>query len=139
MRMSTRSWSHTLALCLALVACSAASPTEISYETGPSGVRGGYISVTATADGLTVSNVTERPVYLIAIEQETETRTDWIPCTGGSGCLPLDQGERRVIAWSSVLGYAPERKSYVVSWWHSVRNADGTLRVDVIQRLLVTR
>lgn len=129
-----------LSLLVAVAGCEAASATAVSYEPATPGVlQAGYVAVTPTAEGLAVMNQTERPVYLFAIEQETDTRADWLPCTGGPGCPALAQGERRVIAWSSVSGYAPEKRSYVLSWWHVEAKPDGSLRVGAIQRLIVTR
>ena len=40
--------------------------------------------------------------------------------------------------WSSVIGYAPTKKEYVVSWWHAEAQADGSLKPGVVKWVVVT-
>lgn len=104
-----------------------------------SGIQAGTLSVAAATNGLTVTNQTERPVYLVAFEADLATLIDWIPCTGGSGCIPLAQGERRVVAWSSIAGYAPAKAHYIVYWWNTEVGPDGQPRATNIKTVTVSR
>ena len=84
------------------------------------------LNVVASADGLTLVNETERPVFYIAYEKGIEPLLDWYPCTDAARCNPLHPGERRIVAWSAILGDRPSPASYVVTWWQSELSPDGT-------------
>ena len=127
-----------LALCLTS-ACSADSLTEVSYESGPNGIQAGYVALTATADGILVTNQTSRPIHLIAMERSLSALLDWIPCTSGAGCTAQAPGEQRLVPWSSVIGASQERREYLVYWWHAVAQPDGSVRAGTITNALVTR
>jgi hypothetical protein len=75
----------------------------------------------------------------MAIERETAAFTLWTPCTGGSGCPALLQGEVRLIPWSSVLGASPSKPEYLVYWWHVETGADGSSKAGNIQNVIVRR
>lgn len=138
MRLSSSIVLSVIALTLAS-GCRSSNLTEVSYEPETQGIQAGFVSVTPAAAGLVVVNQTERPVYFIAFERETGTRTDFRPCTGGVGCPTVAQGESVTYPWSSVLGAAPDRPSYLLYWWHTVTGSDGTIRAGTMQNVSVTR
>lgn len=127
-----------LTLCL-VAACSGDGITELSYESGPNGIQAGYVSASARAEGILITNQTERPINVLAMERGMTALADWVPCTTGPGCAAQAPGEQRVIPWSQVLGAAPERKEYVVYWWHSLSQPDGSLRAGTITSVVITR
>jgi hypothetical protein len=131
----------TLALAIFAFGCGAAEPTgtAISYESGPNGIQAGYVRVTPTANGLTVVNQTERPIYLFAANAESLALLDWIPCTGGPACQALAQGASRDLPWSAVALYEPNVKQYTVYWWNVTVQSNGTARADNMHNLTVTR
>ncbi len=99
----------------------------------------GAIAVTTTADGLAVVNHSAQPIYLMVIERETNTLADWIPCRGGPYCISQAPGASRLVPWSTVLGYAPNRMEYAVYWWSSAVLPDGSLQPGPIGTLWLTR
>ena len=120
-------FSRVLALVMLLAAC--------SETTGP--VAGSF-DVTPTGEGLAVSNYTERAVYLRAIESGRTPLDDWTPCVSAQ-CPSQAAGEKRVLPWSSVIGYGPDKKEFVVYWWHADTLPDRTLRPGPVNRVIVTR
>lgn len=133
--------SVLLALTLASAACGAdlAVPTSISHENQTAGIAAGYVRLTATAAGLSVSNQTERPVHLFAVNAETLALLDWVPCTGGSKCPPLAPGASREIPWAAVAMYEPNVKQYTVYWWNVTVQPDGSARADNLHNMTISR
>jgi hypothetical protein len=128
-----------LTLFIGAAGCHASDLTEVSYDATTPGIQSGYVSVTPTSDGLVVVNQTERPIYFVAINAEMLALWDWAPCTGGSGCPALAQGQQRLLPWSSVLGYDPSTKQFSLSWWHVTVMSDGSARADAVHTVSVTR
>ena len=127
-------------LCLAFAAaCGSDSLTQVSYENGPNGIQAGFVSFSATSAGILVTNQTERPIFVLAMERGMTALADWIPCVSGPGCTSQAPGEQRVIPWSSILGYAADRHEYAVYWWHAVSQPDGSVRAGTITSAVVTR
>lgn len=126
---------------LIAIACSI-GPSEPVYSVElPKGIWSGSLSARPTADGIEVFNGTDvpDPYYFFAIERVTSTYTDWVPCTGGPTCPSVLPGERRMIPWSSVAGYAASKNEYIVSFWRVTRSPDGTLAATGMQNVVVTR
>jgi hypothetical protein len=135
-------FSNTVQNAALVLALTAAAGCETVDPFGPlevNGIQAGTLTVAAATSGLTVTNQTERPVYFVAFEAELATLIDWVPCTGGSGCNPVVQGERRVVAWSSIPGYAPGKTRYLVYWWNTEVGPDGQPRATNIQTVPVSR
>lgn len=128
-----------LALCITSACSSDSSITEISYENGPNGIQAGYVALLATAEGILVTNQTSRPIHLMAVERSTAALINWAPCTTGTGCAALAQGEQRLIPRNAILGSSPDRREYVVYWWHAITQADGSVRAGNITSAVVTR
>lgn len=138
MRFTPSIQKAALALALAVApGCETVDP--FGPLTGVNGIQAGTLSVAAATNGLTLTNQTERPVYFVAFEAELATVIDWVPCTGGAGCTPLVQGERRVVAWSAIPGYAPAKTRYLVYWWNAEVGPDGRTRATNIQTVAVSR
>jgi hypothetical protein len=131
---------HYLLGAVALVlACSAAGPTEVSYETTPQGIQAGYVTVTATSAGLKLTNQTEKPVYTFAVERNTSALVDWVPCTYFGNCGDgLAPGATTTIPWEKVVGWKPEAREYVVSWYH-VEIISGKPTLTSMQSVVVKR
>jgi hypothetical protein len=128
------------ALTLSIASAAGCTSTELSGPLSQSaGIQAGKITVSAGSDGLTLSNQTERVVYFTAFESDLATLIDWIPCTGGAGCKSLVQGERRVVAWSTVAGYDSAKPRYLVYWWNADVGPDGSTRAANIQTVVVNR
>ena len=97
------------------------------------------LPVTPTADGLVVVNRSSRDIYVLAIERGTTALVDWIPCVTLPSCVPQTAGTTRLLPWSRVLGFAPDRREYVVYWWGAVTGPDGTMIPDKVNNVVVTR
>jgi hypothetical protein len=117
----------------------AALTQTISYETGTSGIQGGYVRVTSTATGLVVDNQTERPIYLMAVNAEVLALLDWAPCTGGASCPSLVPSTKREIPWASVVFYQQSAKQFSVYWWNVTVQPDGAARADNVHSVNITR
>ena len=103
------------------------------------GVDAGSLDVTPTADGLVVFNHSDRAAYIRAIEGSMTPLDDWAPCVSPQ-CNSRAASEQRVLLpWSSVIGYGPDKKEYVVYWWYADALPDGSLRPGIINRVIVTR
>lgn len=131
---------RTTALLLSLASgggCASADSVGPSAE-APS-LLAGKVSVAAGSDGLSLLNQTERPVYFTAFERDLAARIQWAPCTSGSNCQVLVQGEHRVLPWASVTGYLPTKPTYLVYWWNTEVGPDGRARVANMQSVSVSR
>ncbi len=127
-------------LCLATTAaCGSDSLTQVSYENGPNGIQAGFVSFSATSAGILVTNQTERPIHVLAMERGMTALADWVPCVSGPSCPSQAPGEQRVIPWSAILGASPDRHEYSVYWWHAVAQPDGSVRAGTITSAVVTR
>jgi hypothetical protein len=138
MRANFRLSIIMLGLC-AVAACSADGPTEVSYEPAAGGIQAGYLSLTPTGDGISVTNQTSQAVHTIAVERNAAALFDWAPCTTGPNCPAHAPGTRWTIPWGEILGYAADRREYIVYWWYDVRQPDGTVRAGNIVTAVVTR
>jgi hypothetical protein len=103
------------------------------------GIVAGGLSIAPMTDGFSVRNQTERPVYLFSLERNMAALVDWIPCTGGTGCEVLVQGEIRTIPWSAVFGADASRSEYLVYWWNVEMGSDGRARAVNMQNTVVRR
>jgi hypothetical protein len=128
-----------LALALVAAGCHSSDATGIVDDSLPPGIQSGTVSVTPTNDGLSVVNLTPRPIYFLALNAEYLALIDWIPCFGGTGCPTVAQGQQRVIPWSSVVGYSASTRQFTLIWWHGLVLPDGTARMDGGGNVTVTR
>ena len=112
---------------LALMAACGASglTTYVTYESSTAGIQAGSVTVNVRADGLMVSNQTERQVWYFAVNRETLALLDWAPCVMDV-CPSLRAGESRLIPWKDVVAYDPAAKEYSFMWWQAEVGPDGT-------------
>src|SRR2546423_10524856 len=130
----------TLLACAALTAgCRHVTTDPLSDVRPRSGIWAGYVSATATTDGIRVTNQTERPVSYAAFEQQTDGEVLFLACAGGPQCPSLAPGATRVLPWSDVGGYDPSRNRFVLYWWQIVTEPDGTVHGGPMQTVTVTR
>ena len=106
------------------------SPNHALQRTAP--------RVTVGYDGIDVTNVSVRPIFLVIMEREYSTLADVYPCTvEGPACRSLAPGQHRLHPWASIGGYAPSKSAYVVIAWSAGLSADGlpsvspTISVDL--------
>ena len=93
----------------------------------------GPVQVTARAGSLRLANATEAAVYYFAIERETATRVDWIPCTNPSTCAAVDLHGQKSVPYQDILGYEPGDREAIVYWWHLDPVPSGGFRADSIR------
>ena len=126
----------------AMLLSSALGPTGCRESTSPfadptaSGILARRVIATPTADGILISNQTDRPVYLHVIEQGAMALDDWAPFVSGAGLSP---GDNSVELWASIRGYSPSAAVYVVAWWRAEIGANGSRQAGPIQYVRVTR
>lgn len=95
-----------------------------SSATGPSGP----VTAKATVGGILVTNGTTQPIFYLAAEQGTLALLDFIQCTDAARCPTIAPGEAKELPWDQVIGYAPDRHTYVLLWWQAPNvnvNAQG--------------
>lgn len=73
----------------------------------------------ATIAGILVTNRTTQPIFYLAAEQGTLALLDFIQCTDATRCPTIAPGEAKGLPWHQVVGYAPDRHSYVLLWWQT--------------------
>ena len=105
----------TIALALALGGCRDA--------TAPAS---GDISVSSSTEGLVIVNGTGSPIHSVEMESGVMALIDLMPCD--RGCEVQLPGVRRVVPWSSVIGYGSDRPDYIVYWFTVDANPDGSFR-----------
>jgi len=92
---------------LAALACSSATEP------------GGPVTAKATVGGILVTNGTTQPIFYLAAEQGTLALLDFIQCTDATRCPTIAPGEAKGLPWDQVIGYAPDRHTYVFLWWQA--------------------
>ena len=126
--MSTR--HRTIAIVVALVGMLAGCRESV-------GPASDDISVAATPAGLEIVNTTSEPIYSMEMDAGTLALIYFQFCNPH---CPLQQpGERRVVPWSSILGYSEDRHDYLVMWAHGTEAADGTVELGPVRSQHVTR
>jgi hypothetical protein len=128
-----------LAVGILLAGCRKTSADPLSDPTPSAGIWAGYLSATATSDGIRVTNQTERPVSYAAFEQQTDGEVLFLACAGGPQCPSLAPGATRVLPWSDVGGYDPARNRFVLYWWQIVTEPDGTIHGGPLQTVTLSR
>src|SRR6478672_1935141 len=74
------------------------------------------ITVTPVAEGLEILNTTSEPIYSMELDSGTLALIYFEFC---SPRCPIQQpAERRLVPWSSILGYSKDRFEYLVLWAH---------------------
>ena len=96
-----------LGIALATSGCTLVEP---SYK--------GTVQVTATTNGILVSNETNYAVQVFSIAEAALPLWDTYACFEGTRLLA---GETRTFAWADVYQASPSPSRYLVSWWR-----DGT-------------
>ena len=74
----------------------------------------GTVSVTATMEGIRVSNETNFTVQVYSIAEAALPLWDTYACYEGTR---LRSGETRIFAWASVIQSTPSPSRYVTMWW----------------------
>ena len=100
-----------------------------------------YVSAVGAAGGILVTNQTDLPIGLFAIEEGTLALVNMaLPCSGGSPCTPaLLAGEQKLVPWATVLGADAAKMRYRVGWWHIEPHGNGGHRATDGGHILVAR
>jgi hypothetical protein len=118
---------------LTLLAASCGGPARIG---GPSAIS------FATSDGVRFRNPTARTVYYTAMERETATLVDWVPCADPARCPSVPPRGETVIPYASISGYEPGDREAIVYYWELVpATPEGGFQVQNLRSevvLLVT-
>ena len=108
---------------LAALACSSAT-----QPAGP-------VAAAATVTGILVSNGTTQPIFYLAAEQGTLALLDYVQCIDATRCPTIAPGEAKELPWAQVIGYAPDRHTYLLLWWQAPNvNANAQGGTVVIHR-----
>jgi hypothetical protein len=84
----------------------------------------------ATPAGVVVHNGSEAPIFYFIGEAGWLALVDWIPCRDPLRCTPVPAGSDRVVPWSLVGGFAPDKHDFIVFWWgEDPHGPTGTLTV----------
>ncbi|MES2180428.1 MAG: hypothetical protein V4550_21430 [Gemmatimonadota bacterium] len=126
------------ATAISLAGCSITSSTDQSVELYPAGIQAGSLAATASTEGIVLSNQTDRLVFFTALEREFSTLVDLNFCVDVAKCDPLVPGERRTVPWARVMGYASDRREYVVYWWYG-EPSGGAPRANGANSVIVKR
>lgn len=124
--MSTTTRLATLgpAVCVLLLAPACASSESARVPTDAVAV--------AAADGIRLTNRTDRPIYYAAFERGYSTRVMFAPCTDASRCPSIAPRQEAVIPFSLIGGYEPGKREAVVYWWTlAPAGAQGPLVQDM--------
>ncbi len=101
-----------LALALTTSGCALVEPT---YS--------GTVDVSATAEGILVSNETNYTVQVYSLAEAALPLWDTALCIGGTRLLP---GETRSFVWASVYQSSPAPSRYRTMWWRDGTCSFGT-------------
>lgn len=113
------------ALIVAAIACrSSTAPTEI-----------GGVVATARLQDVELTNHTKEPVFSFTVGRKSSALVDWAPCADAVRCQPLAPGDTRITRYVTLPGVSEDE--VVVSWWHSLRGANGVARPDSIRSAIV--
>ena len=74
----------------------------------------GTVSVTATVEGIRVSNETNYTVQVHSIAEAALPLWDSFPCYPGTR---LQAGETRTFAWAALTQSSPSPSRYLTTWW----------------------
>ena len=87
--------------------------------------------------GLEILNTTSEPIYSMALDAGTLALIYFEFCS--PRCPVQQPAERRVVPWSTILGYREGRSEYLVLWANGTIAPDGTFQLGPMHTRRVTR
>ena len=130
----TKPLRRTRHLLLAALAGAAAS---CRIPEGPT-IHLGSLTVAARPPELWLENKVTDPIYFVAMERETATRTEWAPCDQPSACSPpVIRGQLRRLPYGQIQGWTIDAREAVVYYWQMRQQGDGSwLRSPVLHHVV---
>ena len=102
----------------------------------PIAVRDGSLTVTRVPGMLELRNASDAPIHYFIVEREAAALVDWFPCAGPS-CRAVPPRDIVLVPDAEIIGFSPEAREALVSWWRSVPDGRGGFEHDLIRALVI--